>query len=134
MKKHESNRTNQDNAINQPTIPDPSPLNALGSRKHMADYIDRLVQEILNKRARAVAEQYLTEKEVAERLRITPKALQAWRHRGSRDLKFCRFGSVVRYPLSAVIEFEQKNRCDAMNQETETPNSIELDKPSESEG
>jgi hypothetical protein len=48
---------------------------------------------------------YLTERDVAERWRLSPKTLQNWRVAG-RGPRFWKFGQAVRYRLDDVIAFE----------------------------
>lgn len=57
----------------------------------------------------STSEQYLTERELAERWRITVKALQQWRLLREGPT-YCKLGRSVRYPLSEVLRFEQMAR------------------------
>lgn len=52
-------------------------------------------------------EQFLNEKEVAERLNIKPETLRNWRWAKS-GLKFYKFGSNVRYKISDVKKYIEK--------------------------
>ncbi len=52
--------------------------------------------------------QILTETEVAEILRCTKAALRRWRREG-RGPRFIRVGRLIRYRLSDVEEFLEKN-------------------------
>jgi hypothetical protein len=50
-------------------------------------------------------DRHLTERAAAERLGITPKALQNWRQKGGGP-RYRKFGSNIRYALSDLIAFE----------------------------
>ena len=57
-------------------------------------------------------DQFLTETEVARLLGISPRTLQAWRHRGGHTPPFLKLGRTVRYRLGDVKEWlrERKRR------------------------
>jgi hypothetical protein len=48
----------------------------------------------------------LTEKQLAARWSLQPKALQSWRQQG-RGPRYLKLGGAVRYPIAAVLEYEQ---------------------------
>ena len=48
---------------------------------------------------------YCTERQVAERLCVSVKWLQKMRLHGG-GIPYCKFGSAVRYPLSAILAYE----------------------------
>lgn len=50
---------------------------------------------------------YLTEREVAERLSMSVKWLQKMRLSGG-GIPFVKIGASVRYPISALLEFERR--------------------------
>jgi hypothetical protein len=54
-------------------------------------------------------ETYLTPDELAARLRKSPTALAADRTRGIGPPYIRLSAKVIRYPLSAVVEFERRN-------------------------
>ena len=70
--------------------------------------ISKLVRKAVAEQLEEITEQYLTEKEVSERLKITIRTLQAWRQSGLKGPSYCKFGSAERYPLSSVLEYEHK--------------------------
>lgn len=47
-------------------------------------------------------ETFLTEKQVAKLLGISPRTLQAWRYRGGHTPQFIKVGRAVRYRLGDV--------------------------------
>jgi predicted site-specific integrase-resolvase len=49
--------------------------------------------------------QYLSPEQVAERYQLSPGTLKEWRYRGVGP-KFVRLGKHVRYPATALAEFE----------------------------
>ena len=56
-------------------------------------------------------ETYLTPKEVAKMLHISPKSLEYWRRSKSRPLTYYHQGRFVRYRLSDVRAFMNSIRC-----------------------
>lgn len=52
---------------------------------------------------------YLTERQVAPILQVTPRCLQAWRQRGEGP-PWHRMGRLVRYREDAVLEWAQRQR------------------------
>jgi hypothetical protein len=54
---------------------------------------------------------YLTQSELAARWLISERTLEGWRYRMDDGPGFTRFGRAVRYPLTAVEEFEAENFC-----------------------
>jgi len=56
-------------------------------------------------------EVYLTPKEVAKMLHISPKSLEYWRRSKSRPLTYYHQGRFVRYRLSDVRAFMDSIRC-----------------------
>ncbi len=53
-------------------------------------------------------EEFLTEKEVAKELKVTPACLQKMRH-DERGPRFVRFGRLIRYRRSDVIRYMESN-------------------------
>jgi hypothetical protein len=58
--------------------------------------------------APAVVAVYLTPREVAERLRVQPDTLKAWRSQG-RGPRFVKVGGCVRYPFAWLLAFELRS-------------------------
>lgn len=54
---------------------------------------------------------YLRPDDLAERWQTTTKTLSNWRHRGEGPA-YVKIGSSVRYPLSAVEDFEDAGRVE----------------------
>ena len=54
----------------------------------------------------------LTEKQLADRLGLSIRTLQAWRREGN-GLSYLKIGSAVRYPLSVVELFEAASMIEA---------------------
>jgi len=54
--------------------------------------------------------EFFTEKEVAERYKISVAALRAWRFRGLPPT-YHKFGAAVRYSLSDLQAYEKANDC-----------------------
>ena len=52
------------------------------------------------------AETFLTERDLAERWRMSPKTLQNWRVIG-RGPQFWKLGNCVRYRVADILEFEE---------------------------
>ena len=50
--------------------------------------------------------EYLTPQQLAARIQLSPKTLMNWRSLG-KGPAFVTFGRRVRYPLAAVVEWEQ---------------------------
>ena len=57
--------------------------------------------------AQGKAEQLLTEQQLATRWGISPKTLRNTRVTGSA-VPFVRIGRLIRYPLSAVLDYERR--------------------------
>lgn len=51
---------------------------------------------------------HMTQREVADRLKISPRTLERWRVTGEVQLKFIKCGSAVRYRVVDVEEFEER--------------------------
>ena len=62
---------------------------------------------------------WLNEKQVAERLNVSVKWLQAKRLRGD-GIPFAKFGASVRYPLAALEDFEQQSLRSSTSQTLKT--------------
>ena len=56
-----------------------------------------------------LAEQYLTDKELAARLHISVNTIKSWRARGIGP-RYVKISRLVRYPVSAVEEFVAAGR------------------------
>jgi len=52
---------------------------------------------------------HLTQKEVADRLRISPRTLERWRQTNEVHLPYLKCGSKVRYRVVDVEEFERRH-------------------------
>ena len=50
----------------------------------------------------------LTETELCERLTVSARTLQSWRQQG-KPPKFLKIGRSIRYPLSAIEDFESNS-------------------------
>ena len=107
--------TNSSKSINltkQSTFP-LSEKKPTGSNPNLAEFkklFGELADQYLGDRREGAGEVYLTEKEVADRLNLSVRTIQAWRQSRLVDLPYCKFGNSVRYPLSKVLKFEAQCR------------------------
>jgi predicted DNA-binding transcriptional regulator AlpA len=59
-----------------------------------------------------VDDPFISEREAAAVLGLSPATLSSWRSLGRYDLCFYRSGRLIRYRLSHVLEFLERRRCD----------------------